>query len=119
MKSDYARVVACTTDAVRLCHRHPRLVPIIPRPKHTRPAAQAENPGSIAAHWLHATLTVKSSKLTTDSEGEVDSPPPPASGMFIINPPHTLKADLQRRAAADGRTAGPGPQCRLHLEHGG
>jgi 23S rRNA (adenine2030-N6)-methyltransferase len=74
---------------------------------------------AVCAHWLHATLTVKSSKLTTDSEGEVDSPPPPASGMFIINPPHTLKADLQRRAAADGRTAGPGPQCRLHLEHGG
>ncbi|RYY74412.1 MAG: 23S rRNA (adenine(2030)-N(6))-methyltransferase RlmJ, partial [Comamonadaceae bacterium] len=44
--------------------------------------------------WLHATLTVKSSKLTTASSGEMKRPGLPASGMFLINPPHTLKAKL-------------------------
>ena len=31
-----------------------------------------------------------------DDEGEVIRPGLPASGMFIINPPHTLKAGLQK-----------------------
>ena len=34
-------------------------------------------------------------KLTSDTQGEVVRLGLPASGMFIINPPHTLKADLQ------------------------
>ena len=41
--------------------------------------------------WLHATLTVKSSKLTTTPTGETQRPGLPASGMFLINPPYTLK----------------------------
>ena len=45
--------------------------------------------------WLGTTLTVKSSKLLQDDAGEVIRPGLPASGMFIINPPHTLKAALQ------------------------
>jgi len=45
--------------------------------------------------WLHATLTVKNSKLVTDAAGEVQRPGLPASGMFVINPPHTLKAALK------------------------
>jgi 23S rRNA (adenine2030-N6)-methyltransferase len=40
-------------------------------------------------------LTVKSSKILTDATGQVTRPGLPASGMFIINPPHTLKAALQ------------------------
>jgi 23S rRNA (adenine2030-N6)-methyltransferase len=45
--------------------------------------------------WLGVTLTVKSSKLLQDNEGEVIRPGLPASGVFIINPPHTLKAALK------------------------
>ena len=33
--------------------------------------------------------------MTTTDDGEVIRPGLPASGMFIINPPHTLKAALQ------------------------
>jgi 23S rRNA (adenine2030-N6)-methyltransferase len=41
-------------------------------------------------------LTVKNSKITTDTaSGEVQRPGLPASGMFLINPPHTLKSALQ------------------------
>ena len=45
--------------------------------------------------WLHATLTVKSSKIIQTPEGQVKRPGLPASGMFLINPPHTLKAQLK------------------------
>jgi len=38
---------------------------------------------------------VKSSKLTANDAGEVIRPGLPASGMFVINPPHTLKAALE------------------------
>ena len=44
--------------------------------------------------WLHATLTVKSSKILTTEAGETKRPGLPASGMFLINPPYTLKALL-------------------------
>ena len=46
--------------------------------------------------WLNAILTVKSSKLLTDDVGDVVRPGLPASGMFVINPPHTLKANLKQ-----------------------
>ncbi len=71
--------------------------PIIPRPEaHDLPkrlrtlAQRAGNP------CLPATLTVKNSKLLTDATGEVQRPGLPASGMFIVNPPYTLKAALQQ-----------------------
>jgi 23S rRNA (adenine2030-N6)-methyltransferase len=74
MKSDYARVVARTTDAVSFATgTHVVLVPNYSAPGSTRDRRAAENPGGSKAHWLHATLTVKSSKLTTDS-GEVIRP---------------------------------------------
>jgi 23S rRNA (adenine2030-N6)-methyltransferase len=45
--------------------------------------------------WLHATLTVKSSKVLTTPTGDQKRPGLPASGMFLINPPYTLKGQLQ------------------------
>ena len=41
-------------------------------------------------------LSVKSSKILVDAAGEQTRPGLPASGMFVINPPHTLKAMLQQ-----------------------
>ena len=98
LKSDYARVSAMMADAVKRFATGTYVVwyPVIPRPEaHDLPrklktlAVKANRP------WLNAVLTVKSSKLTTDEEGDVVRPGLPASGMFIINPPHTLKAQLQ------------------------
>jgi 23S rRNA (adenine2030-N6)-methyltransferase len=45
--------------------------------------------------WLHATLTVKSSKLLLGDDGQTVRPGLPASGVFVINPPFTLKAALK------------------------
>jgi 23S rRNA (adenine2030-N6)-methyltransferase len=99
MKSDYGQVSACIQEALL---RFPTgcyavWYPIIPRPEaHSLPkklktmAMQAKRP------WLQATLNIgqeppkhaigdKPSKLVGLR----------ASGMFIINPPHTLKAALE------------------------
>ncbi len=45
--------------------------------------------------WLHATLTVKAAKLPpSNTLMDQQRPGLPASGMFIVNPPHTLHAAL-------------------------
>ena len=122
MKSDYARVAAHMADAVKRFATGTYVVwyPIIPRPEaHDLPrklktlAVKAHRP------WLHATLTVKSSKLTTDTEGEVIRPGLPASGMFIINPPHTLKADLNAALPQMVALLGQDRNAGFTLEHGG
>ncbi|WP_426147978.1 23S rRNA (adenine(2030)-N(6))-methyltransferase RlmJ [Polaromonas sp. DSR2-3-2] len=122
MKSDYARVAATMADAVKRFATGTYVVwyPIIPRPEaHDLPrklktlAVKAHRP------WLHATLTVKSSKLTTDAEGEVVRPGLPASGMFIINPPHTLKAELNAALPQMVALLGQDRNAGFTLEHGG
>ena len=98
MKSDYARVSACMADAVKRFATGTYVVwyPVIPRPEaHDLPRKLKTLAVKASRPWLNAVLTVKSSKLTTDEEGDVVRPGLPASGMFIINPPHTLKAQLQ------------------------
>ena len=98
IKNDYARVPAMVADALQRFATGTYAVwyPIIPRPEaHDLPKKLKTLANKAGKSWLHATLTVKSSKLTQDKEGEVVRPGLPASGMFIINPPHTLKATLE------------------------
>jgi 23S rRNA (adenine2030-N6)-methyltransferase len=99
MKTDYSRVADMVADALTrfVTGTYAVWYPIIPRPEaHQLPrrlktlATQAGKP------WLNAILTVKSSKLLTDDVGDVVRPGLPASGMFVINPPHTLKASLKQ-----------------------
>ena len=98
IKTDYARVVAMVGDAlVRFATgTYAVWYPIIPRPEaHDVPRKLKTLANKAGKGWLNATLTVKSSKLTSDDAGEVVRPGLPASGMFIINPPHTLKGALK------------------------
>ncbi|HSN79907.1 MAG TPA: 23S rRNA (adenine(2030)-N(6))-methyltransferase RlmJ [Rhodoferax sp.] len=99
IKTDYTRVADMVADALTrfVTGTYAVWYPIIPRPEaHQLPrrlktlATQAGKP------WLNAILTVKSSKLLTDDVGDVVRPGLPASGMFVINPPHTLKASLKQ-----------------------
>ena len=94
IKSDYGKVSACIQEALRRFPTGTYLVwyPIIPRPEaHDLPrrlktlANQAQRP------WLHATLAIGQDP----THGPDDRPGLTASGMFVINPPHTLKAVLQ------------------------
>jgi len=98
IKSDYGRVAAMVADAMQRFATGTYVVwfPVIPRPEaHDLPKKLKTIANREKKPWLLATLTVKSSKLLPDGDGGVIRPGLPASGMFIINPPHTLKAALQ------------------------
>ena len=122
IKTDYARVAACMADAVKRFATGTYVVwyPLIPRPEaHDLPRKLKTLAIKNSRSWLNATLTVKSSKLTTDAAGEVKRPGLPASGMFVINPPHTLKADLQAVLPQLVARLGQDRNAGFTLDHGG
>lgn len=122
IKSDYARVAACMGDAVKRFATGTYVVwyPIIPRPEaHDLPRKLKTLATKAGRNWLNATLTVKSSKLTTDEAGDVKRPGLPASGMFVINPPHTLKAELQAALPQMVARLGQDRNAGFTLDHGG
>jgi len=111
LKTDYAKVSACILDSLKRFSTGTYAVwyPVIPRPEaHDLPrrlktlATQAKKP------WLHATLAIGADL----AQGLDDRPGLRASGMFLINPPHTLKAALDAALPqvlqALGRGAGKG-----------
>ncbi|NDE18726.1 23S rRNA (adenine(2030)-N(6))-methyltransferase RlmJ [bacterium] len=74
--------------------------PIIPRMEaHDLPRKLKTLANKSQKSWLHATLTVKSSGSAAPVSSPLGEATPrpglPASGMMVINPPHTLKAMLQ------------------------
>ena len=99
LKTDYGRVADMVADSLK---RFPQGVyavwyPIIPRQEaHDLPKRLKTLANKAGKGWLHAALTVKSSKITAAMrEGEQKRPGLPASGMFLINPPYTLKDQLK------------------------
>ena len=97
LKTDYAQVVDMISDALKRFVTGTYMVwyPIIARPEaHELPRRLKTLARRETRPWLNATLTLKSSKLGHDDKGEVVRPGLPASGVLVINPPHTLKATL-------------------------
>jgi 23S rRNA (adenine2030-N6)-methyltransferase len=98
IKSDYPKVSACIQDSLKRFSTGTYAIwyPVIPRPEaHELPrrlktlATQAGRP------WLHATLAIGQAE-ERNILGEPDRGQGlTASGMFVINPPHTLKPALQ------------------------
>ena len=122
IKNDYARVVATVADSlVRFATgTYAVWYPLIPRPEaHDVPRKLKTLATKSGKKWLNATLTIKSSKLTSDDAGEVVRPGLPASGMFIINPPHTLKAALQLALPQLVEILGQDQHAAFTLESGG
>jgi 23S rRNA (adenine2030-N6)-methyltransferase len=122
IKTDYARVVAMVADSlVRFATgTYAVWYPIIPRPEaHDVPRKLKTLATKVGKPWLNASLTIKSSKLTSDDAGEVIRPGLPASGMFIINPPHTLKAALHMALPQLTAILGQDQHATSDLEHGG
>lgn len=118
LKTDYPKVSACILDSLKRFSTGTYAVwyPVIPRPEaHDLPrrlktlATQAGKP------WLQATLAIGQDP----AHGPDDRPGLTASGMFVINPPHTLKTTLQEALpqllGALGRGRGQGQT----LAHGG
>ena len=98
MKSDYGRVLDMVQDALKRFATGTYAVwyPIIARPEaHDLPRRLKTMAQKAGKRWLHAPLTVKSSKIMESVDGQTKRPGLPASGMFLINPPHTLKAQLK------------------------
>ncbi len=97
IKSDYARVPELIAEALKrfATGTCAAWYPVIPRPEaHDLPRKLKTLATRQRKPWLHATLTVKSSKVLTTSVGEAKRPGLPASGLFIVNPPHTLRSQL-------------------------
>ncbi len=121
IKTDYARVLAMMTDAVTRFATGTYMVwyPIIPRPEaHELPRKLKTLAQRAGRAWLNATLTVKSSKLTTDDAGDVVRPGLPASGVFVINPPHTLKAQLTAALEAAAKLLAQDKNKSFEVESG-
>ena len=98
MKNDYGKVLDMAADSLKrfATGTYAFWYPIIPRPEaHDLPRRLKTLATKAGKSWLHATLTVKSSKITENAAGDVKRPGLPASGMFLINPPFTLKAALK------------------------
>ena len=122
IKSDYARVPEMVADSLKRFATGMYAVwyPIIPRPEaHDVPRKLKTLATKAGKGWLNATLTVKSSKLTSDAQGEVVRPGLPASGMFVINPPHTLKAAMQAALPQMARLLAQDQHAAFTLDSGG
>ena len=120
IKSDYARVAAMVSDALKRFATGTYAVwyPIIPRPEaHDLPRKLKTLATKSGKPWLHATLTVKSSKMAVGEDAK--RPGLPASGMFIINPPHTLKGLLQPALPQMVKLLGQDRNAASTLDSGG
>mgnify|MGYP002344811935 CR=1 FL=1 len=106
IKSDYARVAAVIQDSLKRFPTGTYLVwyPIIGRaeahdlPRRLRTLAQ-----QAGRPWLHATLNIGHKDLAPGERQGLT-----ASGMFVINPPHTLKAGLSQALPLLRETLGQG-----------
>ncbi|GAB2461633.1 MAG: 23S rRNA (adenine(2030)-N(6))-methyltransferase RlmJ [Comamonas sp.] len=98
IKTDYMKVADMVADGLKRFPTGTYAVwyPIIPRPEaHELPRRLRTMATKAGKGWLHATLTVKSSKISSNLQGEKKRPGLPASGMFVVNPPYTLQAQLK------------------------
>ncbi len=122
IKSDYARVAEMVADSLKRFPTGTYAVwyPIIPRPEaHDLPRKLKTLATKAGKPWLNAVLTVKNSKLITDAAGDVERPGLPASGIFVINPPFTLKAALQAALPQMAVALGQDQHAAYLLDSGG
>lgn len=123
MKTDYGRVLDFAAEALKRFATGTYAIwyPIIPRPEaHDLPRRLKTMATKAGKSWLHATLTVKSSKITKDAaSGETQRPGLPASGMFLINPPYTLKPLLAEALPQLAQRLGQDRNATFSLESGG
>ena len=125
LKTDYAQVSACIQDCLKRFATGTYMVwyPVIPRPEaHDLPRRLKTLATQSGKPWLHATLAIGSEEAPTPAlavPGERRRPGLRASGMFVINPPHTLKAALQPALATMLQVLGRGPGKGTTLEAGG
>lgn len=101
IKSDYARVAAAVLEGLTRFATGTYMVwyPVIPRPEaHSLPRRLKTLTNQAGKPWLHATLNIGQSPARAAKAVPGQDAPRPgltASGVFLVNPPHTLKAALK------------------------
>lgn len=122
IKSDYARVPAVVADALKRFATGCYAVwyPVIPRPEaHDLPRRLKTLATKAGKPWLHASFTVKSTKISTSAAAQTAKTGLPASGIFIINPPFTLKPALQAALPQMVQWLRQDPHAAFTLDSGG
>ncbi|MEZ5607714.1 MAG: 23S rRNA (adenine(2030)-N(6))-methyltransferase RlmJ [Burkholderiaceae bacterium] len=113
IKSDYAKVAAAVQDGLKRFVTGVYLVwyPIIARPEaHALPRRLKTLAQQAGRDWLHATLNI--------GVPPGGAPGLSASGMFVINPPHTLAAALRSALPAVVQALGRGRGQSYTVEAG-
>jgi 23S rRNA (adenine2030-N6)-methyltransferase len=117
IKSDYAKVSACIQECLKRFPTGSYLVwyPIIPRAEaHDLPRRLKTLCNNAQRGWLHATLNIGQKDLEPNERQGLT-----ASGMFVVNPPHTLMAELQASLPLLVNLLGRGRGKAQTLETGG
>ncbi len=122
IKSDYAKVAACLQDSLKRFATGTYLVwyPIIPRHEaHDLPRRLKTQANQAGKPWLHATLAVGQRDEPHEPGEPARRPGLTASGMFVVNPPHTLKPTLAAALSQLLEVLGRGRGKAQSLESGG
>jgi 23S rRNA (adenine2030-N6)-methyltransferase len=122
IKTDYQRVAACVQESLKKFATGTYMVwyPVIPRPEaHELPRRLKTLANQAGKPWLHATLAIGQAE-----ERNVIGEPErgqglTASGMFVVNPPHTLKPAMQAALPQLLEVLGRGRGQAQTLESGG
>ena len=122
LKSDYAQVLDCVQDSLKRFATGTYLIwyPVIPRPEaHDLPRRLKTLAKQAGRPWLHATLAIGAEDAPSAPPGAPGEPRRHglrASGMFVINPPHTLRSKLEPALASLLKHLGRGPGKGTGLE---
>jgi 23S rRNA (adenine2030-N6)-methyltransferase len=122
IKSDYAKVSTCIQDSLKRFATGTYAVwyPIIPRPEaHDLPRRLKTLSNQAGKPWLHATLNIGQAEERNQPGEPERGQGLTASGMFVVNPPHTLKAALQLALPQLVQVLGRGRGQGQTLESGG
>lgn len=125
IKTDYARVANAVEDALKRFATGVYCVwyPVIPRmAAHELPRRLKTLARGAKRSWLQATLAVGTSATepvdTREKAAGRSRNPLSASGMFIVNPPHTLEASLREVLPQVTRVLAQGAGARWTVECG-
>ncbi len=125
LKADYGRVLDFVAEGLKRFATGTYAVwyPLIARPEaHDLPRRLRTMATQGGKGWLHAALTVKSGKLgsiAASPDGTAKRPGLPASGMFVVNPPFTLKPALAAALPQMVEALGQDRNAAFVLEAGG
>jgi 23S rRNA (adenine2030-N6)-methyltransferase len=119
IKSDYAKVAASLQDSLKRFATGVYMIwyPIIPRPEaHALPRRLKTLANAAGKPWLHATLSIGQPDRAPASPHNAGLA---ASGVFLVNPPHTLKPALAEALPQLVQVLGRGRGQGHDLESGG